>query len=202
MDLAKLVLEYIKTLIWPVLLIVALFSYEEKIVDLVENREIDAFGLKIGSRIEDISKNYETEIADLKASIESSGTHQNSTILLSKIDSINNNVKRELSQVRSQTIEPILTQRINGNSASFNERRGFEAILKQDVNEAIRGFSAARKAWPEYHNVAELEKILEKEKTTLNNALAWKNLKKTILQKYSWGMPRDIRTRFKKSVSL
>ncbi len=204
MDLARLVLEYIKTLIWPVLLIVAILAYEKPIFDLLESREIDAFGLKIGSRIENISKNYETEIADLKTTIESGVTDNSRTDLLIKIESINDNIKRDLSQVRNQTIasgSASSTEQFDSSNAAFHERRGFSAILEHDVRRAIESFSEARKAWPEYHNVAELERVLKQRELDLNNALAWKELNQLILQKYSWGMPKDIRQRFKQSLS-
>ena len=58
MEFAKLLHEYIKTLIWPVILLVVIFSYEDEVIGLLENREIDAFGLKIGARIEDFSNNF------------------------------------------------------------------------------------------------------------------------------------------------
>lgn len=69
MEFAKIILEYIKVLMWPIILVVIVFTYEEAVLDLLENREVDAFGLKIGQRIEDISKNYATEINELKANI-------------------------------------------------------------------------------------------------------------------------------------
>ena len=60
MDFAKLLHEYIKTLIWPVILLVVIFSYEKEVMGLLENREIDAFGLKIGARIGAVSYTHLT----------------------------------------------------------------------------------------------------------------------------------------------
>ena len=206
MDSAKLILEYIKTLIWPAILIIVLFSYEDDVVDLLKSREIDAFGLKIGQRIEDISSNYETEIADLREKIENAnGVEGSNEALLSKIDSINKNVTRELSLIQQQTVEPaLIEQRVVSKTfaASIHERKGFEAILKQEAQQAITEFRAATLAWPDYHNVAELEKLLQDRKDSLTSQNDWQQLNRLILQKYSWGMPEDIRLQFKRSLPL
>ena len=66
------------------------------------------------------------------------------------------------------------------------------------MNAAIHQFGEERNVWPEYHNVSELEALLIERKATLNNELTWITLERLILQKYSWGMPDDIRARFKR----
>jgi len=196
MDGAKLILEYIKTLIWPVILIAVFFSYEQEMLDLLKNREIDAFGLKIGQRIETISKTYETEINELKENIKNT---DDSEALLSKIEDIDKNIKKELSRVQQQTKQPTQVEKPESSKtvAITAEREGFEAILNRDVNLAIAQFSAARSAWPDYHNVSELEKLLKRRKHLLVDDRSWRELRNIILQKYSWGMPQDIRKKFK-----
>lgn len=41
MEFAKLLLEYIKTLIWPIILLVVVFSYEKDVISLLNDRELD-----------------------------------------------------------------------------------------------------------------------------------------------------------------
>ncbi|MGS2718852.1 hypothetical protein ACVBE9_11805 [Eionea flava] len=195
MELAKLLLDYIKTLIWPVILLVIIFSYEKEVVGLFENREIDAFGLKIGARIEDFSNNYENEIRALKAAIAKT---ENNDALIKKVEAIEKNASRELAQVQqsSTNIKLIENRSVSKLAASTAERAGFQAILDRNIDVAISQFQSARKIWPEYHNVAELEKVLSNNKQNLTNENAWIDLEQLILQKYSWGMPEDIRRRF------
>jgi len=195
MEFAKLLHEYIKTLIWPIILLVIIFSYEDEVVGLLENREIDAFGLKIGARIEDFSNNYENELNELKATIEKTSNDQT---LLAKVDTISRNTQSELAQLQedSANLRLIKDRTVSKIVATNAERAGFEAIINRDIDLAIRQFASARKAWPDYHNVAELEKTLRNKQSSLTNEASWKDLEELILQKYSWGMPTDIRARF------
>lgn len=195
MEFAKLFHEYLKTLIWPVILLIIVFSYEKEVVGLLQDREIDAFGLKIGARIEDFSNNYENEIKELKAAIEKT---ENNEALIKKVEAIERNASRELAQVQqsSTNIELIKDRTVSKFAAATAERAGFEAILDRNIDVAISQFRSARKIWPDYHNVAELEKVLLSKKSDLNNEASWIDLEQLILQKYSWGMPEDIRNRF------
>ena len=195
MEFAKLLHEYIKTLIWPVILLVVIFSYEDEVIGLLENREIDAFGLKIGARIEDFSNNYENELSELKTAIKQTSNDQ---ALLSKVETISRNTQTELAQLQeaSTNLRSIKDRSVSKMVVANAERAGFEAIINRNVEVAIRQFAAARKAWPDYHNVAELEKVLRNKKSSLTNEASWKDLEQLILQKYSWGMPTDIRAKF------
>lgn len=201
MEYSKIVLEYIKTLIWPIILIVAFFSYEDEMLDLLKNREIDAFGLKIGKNIDVISTAYSTEINALKQSIVDAGGNEE---LLNKIADIDKNIKKELSAVKQQTESPQLIEpkAVSRSQVSVIEREGFEAIVNQDVTLAIQKFSAASELWSDYHNVSEIKRLLIRQQSGLNSPEAWLALNRTILEKYSWGMPSDIRAQFTRSLSV
>jgi hypothetical protein len=196
MEFAKLFHDYLKTLIWPVILLVIVFSYEKEVMGLLENREIDAFGLKIGARIKDFSANYENELQELRMVIDAT---PNNEALLTKIETIDQNASRELAQVQEASINTklIKDQTVSKFSVAAAERAGFEAILDRNVDVAISQFGSARKIWADYHNVSELEKVLKRKKSNLNNEANWQDLEELILQKYSWGMPSDIRARFR-----
>jgi len=62
MERANLILEYIKVLIWPLILIGGFAFYSDKLFGIIENREIDAFGLKIGKQVDEVSSNYKAEL--------------------------------------------------------------------------------------------------------------------------------------------
>jgi hypothetical protein len=76
-------------------------------------------------------------------------------------------------------------------SAPEAERVGFDALLARDHDAALAAFRRAEAAWPDYHNVAEIRRLLER--TTPESPAAWRDLYDTILTDYVWGMPEDQR---------
>lgn len=99
---------------------------------------------------------------------------------------------------RSQTIAKILP---GAEDAPTLERQGFEALLENDIPAARDAFAAAEKAWPEYHNVAEIHRLLAKVSGGLRPGTEslpeaeHHKVMRTIMQDYSWGMPPAIRTK-------
>ena len=101
MNPASIILEYIKTLIWPVLLVSAFVIYNDELLKMIEGREIEAFGVKVGKQIDDVSSNYKAELEALKAQIKNS---TNNEAALKRIELIEKGLDRELSYVRTSTI--------------------------------------------------------------------------------------------------
>ncbi len=103
-----------------------------------------------------------------------------------------------MEQVRSsalvqQTQAPVIS---NKQQAKMREQSGFEAILKRDSGAAIRAFSEAQVLWPDYHNVAEIKRLLidnQDALTNTQNSEAWQKVVTTILEEFSWGIPADLR---------
>lgn len=99
---------------------------------------------------------------------------------------------------RSQTLAKLVP---SASDAPALERKGFEALLDNDIPAARDAFAAAEKAWPEYHNVAEIRALLDRLAKTLPAGVkslpvdTHRETLKTILNDYSWGMPADLRTR-------
>ena len=79
------------------------------------------------------------------------------------------------------------------------ELKGFTFLLEKDVDAALQAFTAAEKSWPTYHSVAEIRKLLADSRNTLiaapkdGKSEAWSNLYRTLLTKYSWGMPDEVK---------
>lgn len=69
------------------------------------------------------------------------------------------------------------------------ERAGFAALVQQDHATALAAFRRAEEAWPEYHNVAEIRRLLERVQPASD--AEWRALYRTILTDYSWGMPAE-----------
>ena len=195
LNLLNVILEYIKVLVWPVILVVAFLMYGDKLFNIIENREIDAFGLKIGKEIDDITENYEAQISLLKEELKRTNS---SPGLLEIVEGIESNLEKQLSQVKSSALQQqsSLSSLSKKERVSKLERDGYEAIVDRDVINAIDYFSDARDLWSDYHNVSEIRKLLIMNKKNLEDSSdikSWKNIVEVILQKYSWGMPGDIR---------
>lgn len=200
MEMLNIILEYIKVLIWPFILVLAFVVYGDNLLRIMENREIDAFGLKIGKQIEDISNNYQAELASLKDKIKE---NQGDEALLETVQGIGVNLDRELSKVRTSALQQSAIPGISRREENVEalERKGFEAILNRDVTAAIDAFSEARDLWPDYHNVSEIRKLLLENRTELadsGNAKAWGEIASAIDTKYSWGISPDLREKLKK----
>ena len=199
LEFLRVLLEYIKVLIWPLILVVAFNMYSDQLFEILKSREIDAFGLKIGKQIDDISSNYQAEIAKLKEEIKKGNS---SDELLQKLTRIETNLGKELVQVKTSamTSDTSIQQLNNREQVAQFEKLGFQAIHRRDVVEALRWFDQAQALWPDYHNVSEIQRLLIRNQSALadaDNLTAWKNLTRTILEKYSWGMPADMREEFK-----
>lgn len=202
-NIANIVLEYIKALIWPLVLVVAFTVYGDELFNIIKNREIDAFGLKLGKQIDDISKNYQEELDSLKENIKEENGNE---ALLEKLDGIGSNLGKELSQVQSSALQQTasLESLSKREAIARLERKGFESIINLDVNSAIDAFTEANRLWPDYHNVSEIRKLLIRHQQDLLKSAdksAWKEVVMVIIKKYSWGIPKDIRGKLRKFIA-
>lgn len=104
---------------------------------------------------------------------------------------------------RSQTIAQILP---GAKDAPTLERQGFEALLANDIPAARDAFAAAEKAWSEYHNVAEIHRLLTEVSAQLRPGsrslppAELHEVMRLILRDFSWGMPPAIRTQMEAEV--
>ncbi|MGF1733679.1 hypothetical protein [Photobacterium kasasachensis] len=195
MKIYEIILEYLKVLVWPLVLILAFVFHGERLFNILENREVQAFGITIGKAIEKVTQDTHEQIRLLQEDIASqSGSEE----LLNRVQSLDENLNKQLSQLKVNKV--LERASINGTSRLEKverlERAGFEALLKRDVEGAIKQFSSAERLWPEFHNVSEIKRLLVEKKSHLietDNDSAWNATIRTILEKYSWGMPSDIR---------
>jgi len=87
-------------------------------------------------------------------------------------------------------------------SAIEAEKKGFNAIIAQDFDAAAASFQAAYSQWNNYHNVDEINRLLQKNKAqfaqtdpVLRNT-AWREVYCEIAKNYEWGMPEDLLVQF------
>ena len=206
MNLSQIILEYVKVLTWPVILLLGFFFYGDHLLKIMESREIEAFGLKIGSQVEQVSSNYQAELAALRKQIEEGSQGNKTQALLKKLDIIEQNLDKELTQVKASALnQDSSTENLTRKEkVSRYERQGFDALVNRDVVTAIDTFTKAKETWPEYHNVSEILRLLLKNQQELakeNNPKAWQSVFQIILSDYSWGMPAIARKSITGSLS-
>jgi len=213
--LGRLVLDYIKAFMWPLVAIVVVVVYQDDVRQILSERQVDIFGLRIGDRVEQIESQAQAEIEDLRHLLQAQQTADGSSAsnsqlaqdIETKLTSLEHNISREVAQVqdtrqmveaaaptqRSATVQAV-SSRTEGAAAA--ERLGFEALIDRDVAAAIAAFDEARRIWPDYHNVAELARALRNRRDALADPQnpEWPQLYRDILTRYSWGMPEDLRS--------
>lgn len=221
--LGRLILDYVRTFMWPVLVLVLLFGYGDRIWNLLDSREFELAGvLKLGQQVSQIKENTNEELDDIRALLAAVQTGGGSTTRIvrdieTKLGKVERNLEREVQQIRSvdtrqaarsssvqKSIRPsVASSGKDAARAQALEREGFEALLKRDIAAARTAFGAAFAAYPEYHNVKEISALLDSKQASLANPRSreWDTLNQRILTDLSWGMPTDLRPRFRSSVT-
>jgi hypothetical protein len=221
--LGRLVLDYIKAFMWPAVALLVVMIYQDDVRQILSERQVDIFGLRIGERVEQIETQTMAEIEDIRLLLEAQrqGTEdaapnpQLSEDIETKLSSLERNLSREISQVQTaqqapapapagerQNLAPAAGESREARAAAA-ERRGFEALIDHDAEAAFAAFEEARLIWPEYHNVAELARALRNSQDRLAapESPAWTQLYRDILTQYSWGLPPDLRAAVRAEVA-
>jgi hypothetical protein len=214
--LGRLILEYIRAFLWPAVALIVVLVYQDDVRTLLQERQVDIFGLRIGERVEEIESSARAEISDIKALLEEQGSRLSgaaSPQILSdvgaKLSSLERNLSREIASVQTVQAEPApaaapvsrASARVSNDRAqraAEAERQGFEALIERDLGAARRAFEQARTIWPEYHNVAEISRLLSSTQAEPN----WPELYRKILTEYSWGLPEDLRPALREGAAL
>ncbi|MEP6921579.1 MAG: hypothetical protein ABI967_10685 [bacterium] len=90
--------------------------------------------------------------------------------------------------------------------ASSWEAKGFNFLLSKDAQAALDAFAHAEKLWPAYHSVSEIKKLLQENQAALSAAPregkseVWSSFYRTLVNKYSWGMPADIKDKLNQQI--
>lgn len=216
--LARLILDYIRTLLWPLLIVWAFFSFQDDMLEILKTREVEVAGaFKIGQRVEDLARNTQTELADLERMVaelkatpgDAERVQAVSETVSTRLEALGRDVTREVAQLRSEAAaaptaerEPKSTVGVDSSAqAREYEVVGFQHLLDRDLDGAQAAFSEAARLWPSYHNVSEVARLLRRSKPDLadNGDRAWVELYRTILTQYSWGMPPSVRESMEKA---
>jgi hypothetical protein len=89
-----------------------------------------------------------------------------------------------------------------GYQASQLEKEGFEALANNQFDLALAKFTQAEKILPSFHMAYEISELLKKERTNFNDPEKQKNLKRLIIDKYSWRAPAKPIKQLKEQVKL
>jgi hypothetical protein len=246
-ELGRLILDYLRTFMWPVVIVAFALFYFEDVVELIKGREVKVLGVEIGPAVAQLQETTEQELADLQAlvadleanfqrELEVAGARQPSSeaspeaavseetreaarAVETKLSSLRANLDREAQALREVAVQQALPQQTalppgpvqitplqpaaRADEAAAFEQAGFEAILDRRLDDAIAAFEQAREAWPDYHKVAEIAAYLARAKATEAplGAATWAAVDRTILTKYSWGMPANLRDAFRARIS-
>lgn len=133
------------------------------------------------SRVDDLTK----ELSLLQAQADSSGHSADSNWDTAAIKLI-----RQFKTVSEKYTEvnnlPALKQ------AEQLEKEAFEALTKNDFELALQKISLAEKTSPGFHMCYEISQLLNQNRKQFNDPESQTDIKKLILQKYSWKAPADL----------
>lgn len=88
----------------------------------------------------------------------------------------------------------------NIDDASAWEEKGFDFLIKRDINSALMAFKKSDEFYPGYHSVHEIYVYLSRNRIVLNNntnSRGWRRVYAEILEKYSWKMPEEAKKQIK-----
>jgi hypothetical protein len=137
-ELGRLVLEYLRTFMWPLVVVAFGIFYWDDLQELVKGREVNIFGVEIGPAVAQLQERTEQElvdlqalVADLKASYRreleaalagqrpsstsaeapvSAQTREAAQAVEAKLSSLRANLDREAQALREVTVQQALPQ--------------------------------------------------------------------------------------------
>src|SRR3546814_17366014 len=69
-DLGRLVLDYIKAFLWPVVALAVVGIYQDDVRKILSEREVDIFGLRLGEKAEHIESQAMSRLEDTRPLLE------------------------------------------------------------------------------------------------------------------------------------
>jgi tetratricopeptide (TPR) repeat protein len=206
----EFILEAIKILLWPILIVIAVIWLQDDVVKILKSRTWKIGIIEVGDRIETLENNVQDELILQKDYLNKIQANYSDADKIRKyvqqaLNSIENaqrGVKKEIQTIQEAIPERRQSQPVSSktteakpNTAKGWEHLGFNKLVEKDIQEAIEAFTESVKLWPDYHNVSEIRRLLVEKRENLKakDSSEWTALYKTILEKYSWGMPSNVR---------
>lgn len=215
--LGHLILEYLRTFMWPAIALAIVLVFQDDVRKILENREVEVAGVvRIGPQIEQLEQQAREEIADIRALLQAQQDSDGETAevneqvtadIENKLANLSTALSRGVEQIQQtapaagqvQTQAPAAPEQSRVQKVAAMERRGFLALLDRDVTAASSAFGEAFAEWPDYHNVSEIRRLLDRWEGELSDRQSpkWKEVYRIVFADLSWGMPSDLRPEFR-----
>lgn len=160
--------------------------------------EQDANSIKLQEENAELRKALEDQNQKIEAVTASGGISiikptplmaQESKTLTTKSQNLTSAIQADIDRAQS------IVRGKNIDQAQEYEMKGFEYLLKDQFDDAIRSFDTSYTAYPDYHNVDEIRKLLRRHKKELEDPATRDSAKKEIygqiLSRFKWGMPES-----------
>jgi hypothetical protein len=106
-------------------------------------------------------------------------------------------------QILKSTTTPTTEKALNQlGLARQKERAGFQALLDGDFAKAQEDFRQSEGAYPGYHQVYEIGRLLRSRQKDFNNSTVRKQIAQTIVEQYYRGAPPDLFEQLRQSAGL
>ena len=141
----------------------------------------------IKSKIYDKDTKLYPQVMAIKNEIDTDSINKvNNSQVKSKNDIVNDIVNENKLKIQLGSNKEELVEKL--------ENQAFSHLFENNINQALEKFKECYTAYPKYHNVDEILKLLQKEKKSLSdkNSNKWIEVYKIILEKYKWGLSSDI----------
>ena len=224
--------KYVEILVWPAVVLCAILLFQKGVNGLLGGDiEIKAFGVSVKGSAQQVETQLTDKITKLESKtsqlitqvnklkgVNQSLVEENKSLLSmlensTPIDAQLAIKSNELS-LKSKALATNIDKKLSGvqqaanetkyESASELEKQGFKSFLDSDYQQAALYFSDADEAYPGYHNVREIKKLITNNLTDLESSQSEPQTRSLILslmlEKYSWGMPSAEKLLIKKEL--
>ncbi len=214
MEKSKLILDYIKALIYPILIAVLFCVYHKELSNFFGNlSKIKLGDIELSKEIQQESmqnnQQMKAELDSILAVINqdtasSSSDQQKREEMISRIQSVHKSINVS-QKILAQKVEAISSGDENKyveiknkeEEAANREKEAFDYLLEEDWQKAAESFSNAEQSLKGYHNCYELSRLLKSfslaEKRENKSEL--RILYDKILSDYTWGMPTEVKSK-------
>lgn len=221
---AEFTLELTKILIWPALIVVATLWLGNDLKEILKSRTWKIGVLEVGDRISTLAETLQSELIVqedylnkiLASHADAGKVREYADLALASLSNARKGIKKEIANIQEtipatagaelrQAAPPAAAEPPGARppaTARDWEIAGFSYLLEKKIAPAVAAFSQAEKLWPDYHNVAEIRRLLIQNQDALRSAAdpAWNELYRKILSQFSWGMPADARQQMQQRI--
>lgn len=102
---------------------------------------------------------------------------------------LSNSDDEKVQSIGKTAMKGIAREKSNYQTAIEYEKDGFDFLISGDIENAIQSFDAAEKAYPTFHSVYGISRLLKKNKDKWSDESVRKSVYNRIVAEYSWKAP-------------